>query len=226
MNDLKPKNPVEEIERYFDEDNMMNMNGSAVTLEQCLKIRKEEAQRINPDNAEVRWWSKGFMGVPGLDIDPEIAEYLSGEVEHCFARNPGSEIWVGLGELPRETQRRVWEMRRSELHEAFLDTPMHDGSGLTIRQWLQVRKDEAMRIDPETAEVHWSYEQAFDPYRVGFKLPDVWRCVGREYFARNPGSDIWVVFQDLPEGTRNKLWEMHSSKLAFPAGLPVEWFGT
>jgi hypothetical protein len=47
--------------------------------------------------------------------------------------------------------------------------------------------------------------------------------VGREYFARSPGSDIWVCFRDLPEGTASSLWEKHRSKLAFPAGLEIRW---
>ena len=204
----------------------MSLNTTAVMPEQWLQIRKEEAQRISPDNAEVRWWSKGFMDVPGLDIDPEISEYLSDEGEYCFARNPGSDLWLGLGELPGETQRRLWAMRRAALHEAFLDTPIHDGSGLTIRQWLQIRKDEAMRIVPETAEVDWSYVLDFDPYGIGLKLSPEESQVGRGYFARNQGSDIWVLFRDLPEETRRRLWDMHSSELAFPAGLPISQPGT
>ena len=43
--------------------------------------------------------------------------------------------------------------------------------------------------------------------------------MGREYFARAPGSDIWVLFDDLPEATRTALWDRHKQKLAFPAGL-------
>jgi hypothetical protein len=40
-----------------------------------------------------------------------------------------------------------------------------------------------------------------------------------EYFARSPGSDIWVEFGDLADDTRERLWARHSRKLAFPAGL-------
>jgi hypothetical protein len=49
--------------------------------------------------------------------------------------------------------------------------------------------------------------------------PEECQQVGREYFARSPGSDIWVWFGDLPEATRTALWERHKQKLAFPAGL-------
>ena len=90
-----------------------------------------------------------------------------------------------------------------------------------IERWLAIRKEEALKIDPETAEVDWVYAQTLDPYGVldEWELPEEFGCVGREYFAHAPGSDVWVQFGDLPRGTRDKLWEKHSRKLAFPAGL-------
>ena len=89
---------------------------------------------------------------------------------------------------------------------------------LTIEQWLQVRKEAGQQIDPETAEVEWVYAQTLDPYGVYPDLPEECKQVGREYFARSPGSEIWVWFGDLPDETRETLWEMHGSKLAaFPA---------
>jgi hypothetical protein len=88
-------------------------------------------------------------------------------------------------------------------------------------QWLAIRKEAGLKIDPETAEVDWNYGQTLDPYGVcdEWELPEEFHCVGREYFARSPGSDIWVEFGDLPEETRERLWARHSRKLAFPAGL-------
>ena len=90
---------------------------------------------------------------------------------------------------------------------------------LNVEDWLAIRKQEGLRIDPATAEVDWCYAQVVDPYDVYPELHDEWDCVGRAYFARRPGSDVWVVFGDLPEKTRDALWERHKSKLAFPAGL-------
>ena len=89
----------------------------------------------------------------------------------------------------------------------------------TLEQWLASRKEEGLKIDPATAEVEWTYTQVLDPYGVYPDLPEDCRCVGRAYFARRPGSDIWVEFDDLPERTRHALWNRHKSKLAFPAGL-------
>src|SRR5262245_5335602 len=90
---------------------------------------------------------------------------------------------------------------------------------MTNEQWLAVRKEAALLIDPETAEVDWNYAYTFDPYGIDPDLPEECRCVGRAYFARSPGNDVWVHFGDLPEATRDALWRKHCSELAFPAGL-------
>jgi hypothetical protein len=88
-----------------------------------------------------------------------------------------------------------------------------------VEQWLASRTEAGLKIDPETAEVYWEYGQVMDPYGVYSGLPEECWQVGRQYFARSPGSDIWVHFRDLPDETREVLWEKHKSQLAFPAGL-------
>ena len=90
---------------------------------------------------------------------------------------------------------------------------------MAVEHWLAIRKEAGLKIDPETAEVDWTYAQTLDPYGVDPDLPEEYRQVGREYFARSPGSDIWVWFGDLPKETREALWERHKRNLAFPAGL-------
>jgi hypothetical protein len=70
--------------------------------------------------------------------------------------------------------------------------------GAEIKAWLAVRKREAVRIDPTTAEVVWQHRYILDPYNVHV-LDDQEKVIGRVYFARQPGSDIWVSFDDLPE---------------------------
>ena len=96
---------------------------------------------------------------------------------------------------------------------------MNDKS-MPLNQWLAIRKEAGTKIDPATAEVTWWFAKTGDPYSVYEFGEDEEYCVGREYFARSPDSDVWVSFQDLPDATRETLWEKHSSKLAFPAGLP------
>jgi hypothetical protein len=86
-----------------------------------------------------------------------------------------------------------------------------------VKEWLADREREALRIDPENAEVTWWYVNVSDPYDVHRELHE--ECIGRDYFARRPGGGIWVWFGDLPDATRERLWELHKRKLAFPAGL-------
>ena len=91
-----------------------------------------------------------------------------------------------------------------------------------VDEWLALRKEAALTIDPETAEVMWVYTQVLDPYGVIDDLREEELCVGRDSFARAPGSDIWVWFGDLPEDVSDALWKKHKSVLAFPAGLPLD----
>ncbi len=42
----------------------------------------------------------------------------------------------------------------------------NDTEHMTVEQWLAIRKEAGLRIDPETAEVMWSYEYVADPYGV------------------------------------------------------------
>jgi hypothetical protein len=72
-------------------------------------------------------------------------------------------------------------------------------------QWLATRKEAGAQIDPETAEVHWGYGYTLDPYGVFPDLPEEYQQVQRLYFARAPGSNVWVEFADLPEATRRTL---------------------
>src|SRR5205085_3374240 len=76
-----------------------------------------------------------------------------------------------------------------------------------IEEFLAIRREAAQHIDPETAEVEWDYGMDADPYGTDRDLPEELQQVGRIYFARSPGCDIWVWFGDLPETVRLALWE-------------------
>ena len=90
---------------------------------------------------------------------------------------------------------------------------------IELEKWLEIRKKAGRKIDPETAEVQWAYVYEFDPYGIDPELPEECWQVGRQYFARSPGSDIWVWFGDLPATTQDALWDKHKASLVFPAGL-------
>jgi hypothetical protein len=95
---------------------------------------------------------------------------------------------------------------------------MTDDEQLALEQWLAIRKEAGLQIDPETAEVRWEYGLAHDPYDVYPNPSEDYDGLGRVYFARSPGSGVWVWFGDLSDET-TALWSRHSSKLMFPAGL-------
>jgi hypothetical protein len=86
---------------------------------------------------------------------------------------------------------------------------------MSCEEWLAIRKDEGRKIDPSTAEVRCRYVEVGDPYGVcSTDLSEVCDYLGPTYFARRPGSEVWVCFDDLPDKTRDALWERHKSKLA------------
>ena len=87
------------------------------------------------------------------------------------------------------------------------------------KQWLAIRKEAGLHINPNTADVMWVYALTADPYGIYPDLPEEYQQVGREYFARAPGSEVWVSFDDIPDAIRDALWEKHKHHLAFPAGL-------
>jgi hypothetical protein len=76
---------------------------------------------------------------------------------------------------------------------------------INAKMWRALLKIAGSQIDPETAEVCWHHGQVVDPYGVYVDLPAECDCVGRLFFARNPGSEVWIEFGDLPEATRNAL---------------------
>jgi hypothetical protein len=74
-----------------------------------------------------------------------------------------------------------------------------------IDDFLAKVRIEALKIDPATAEVAMSRGFLNDPYGIyGYPENLTYLFVKMEY-ARNPGSDIWVSFEDLPDETIEKL---------------------
>jgi hypothetical protein len=56
----------------------------------------------------------------------------------------------------------------------------------------------ALQIDPKTADVDWNYAHSVDPDGAPYS-------VVRECFARAPGSNQWVAFDELPEPVADAL---------------------
>ena len=47
----------------------------------------------------------------------------------------------------------------------------------------------------------WKYGYITDPYGVYADLSDEEKVIGRVYFARASGSNMWVHYGDLPDPT-------------------------
>lgn len=81
---------------------------------------------------------------------------------------------------------------------------------LSREEWLAIRNEAALTIDPETARVTWRYGEIVDPYAVHPVSEAENSCIGRLHFACAPESDIWVSFDDLPDAVREALWQRRS----------------
>src|SRR5262245_34572094 len=91
-----------------------------------------------------------------------------------------------------------------------------------LDQWLAARAEWAPHIMPETAEVTSIMVLTLDPYGLQPAIPEEFRQIGREYFARAPDSEVWVWFGDLPDATRDALWERIENPEVIGAGGWIE----
>jgi hypothetical protein len=115
-----------------------------------------------------------------------------------------------LAELHKRASRGGAPASTTVIEALFPDVPVRKrtpAEKAEIEEWPAIRKEEGLKIDPETAEVMWMYADDCDPYGVAdeWELPEEFRQVGRKCFARAPGSDIWVWSGDLPDEAREKL---------------------
>jgi hypothetical protein len=57
------------------------------------------------------------------------------------------------------------------------------------------------------AEVASWHAYTIDTYGVCSNIPEEAQTFGREWFARSPRTDVWVLFEDLPGETQAALSE-------------------
>jgi hypothetical protein len=75
-------------------------------------------------------------------------------------------------------------------------------------RWHEIRKEEAFKIDPDTAEVCSDYGEYSDPYKIYPEIPEFAADpIEQMYFVRRPDGDIWVWDNDLPDAVFAALWE-------------------
>jgi hypothetical protein len=75
---------------------------------------------------------------------------------------------------------------------------------MTTEEWLTIRKEAGLRIDPATARVTWWWARVMDPCGVLPYDPEA-DCVGRQYFVCSSESDVRVSIHDLPKSTVDAL---------------------
>jgi len=174
-------NPAVHQAIQHDTSSMDEPIGNAVARDfRSRSAEESEAGRhIDPATAEVGWDC-----IEWIDHAPPPEETYGNRI--YFARAPGSDIWVSFRDLPADTRDALLARQRSRDLEA--------------EQFLVMIKEQ---IDPATAEIDSFYADYFDTCGEG--NPFGFRDFGMEYFARSPGSDIWVAFRDLPADTRRAL---------------------
>jgi hypothetical protein len=72
------------------------------------------------------------------------------------------------------------------------------------QEFLSIRREAGLKIDPATAELRCWRVQILDPYGIRDLSPEE-ECVGPVLFARAPGGDIWVSQHELPSATLDAL---------------------
>jgi hypothetical protein len=130
----------------------------------------------------------------------------------CLFYNAGS-ITVSLQRCDEDGQERKTELtlERAEIGEAVKSALHHRMDALrALRGSEHIRKDflalieeEALKIDPATAEMIWLNGDSLDPYALGPEFPgqpDTDLC-----YVRSPGNKRWVWIGDLPIETREAL---------------------
>jgi hypothetical protein len=174
-----------------------------------LLTRIKAGVDIDPDTAEVMWRDGPEYDPYG--ILPPYPEPVRRIRRHYYARRPGSDVWVAFTDLPLTTANALCNKHGIKRRES--------GEEIERDEFIRVRKVAGLRIDPDTAEVHWHYGLDLDPYGIEPDLPKEYWQIGRQRFARSPDSDIWVHFHDLPVATRDALFKKHKKQICFPGGL-------
>jgi hypothetical protein len=192
-------------------DEFANKLDSAIA---ALGCDGDESEGPNPDQPNPNHYrhAKQIMTAMGdIDIPASLAFF---ESRHGFC---DCEILLNVDPTGRifarmfEPERAACPLNRTTRGEMGMDNNEIielENEVMTVEQYLAIRKEAALQIDAETAEFSWGWGQIMDPYGIYPDPPEEYDCiVGRVYFARSSGSNVWVSFYDLPEATVERLWE-------------------
>jgi hypothetical protein len=137
-------------------------------------------------------------------IDEDIARLVKGAAALIYRTSDVEQLRqekAALIELQKRANRSGCSGSTTVIEALFPDIPVKKKTAserAENERWLAIRKAAALSIDPETCEVDWTYGCDMDPYGVydEWELPEEYRQVGRQQWARSPGSDIWVRPRD------------------------------
>jgi hypothetical protein len=102
------------------------------------------------------------------------------------------------------TNVRNGKNKMESINSPTVNGPIRIERALEQLSWL--RSFAGQCIDSDTAEVRREYSFFLDPYGVTQHKSQKPMA---HYFARPPGSDIWVAWEDLPYEVEWRLWQKH-----------------
>jgi hypothetical protein len=108
-----------------DEERYGASTEEVVEIREWLEIRRQEGQNIDPETAEFTFWWTQVLDPYGVYGNlPEECDCVG---RSYFACAPGSKMWVWFGDLPEETEKRVWERISSgDLQDYLAEKFWHD----------------------------------------------------------------------------------------------------
>jgi hypothetical protein len=156
-------------------------------------------QQVAPELVSEEWRTKGLHAAGTLALAEALETEINANQTDDYAREGASKHGV------------MFSTENIAAFAAFLRGSGGFVVGVTTldeksEAWLAIRKEAAKAINPATAIVMWDYGQIFDPYDIYPDLPDECDCIGRNYYARAPLSEVWVSFHDLPKSVVKELW--------------------
>jgi hypothetical protein len=157
------------------------------------------ASKLPEPNDEGNSYERFITAMSGLEAN-QWQRRLSVMDENHRCADQNALLGVTLGDI------HIDRSLGRPLNRGKLAMPTLRGIEPTIEEWLAIRKEAGLRIDPATAEITWCWGQVMDPYGVENLPKECWQ-VGRNRFARSPGGGVWVSFHDLPEATVAALWK-------------------
>jgi hypothetical protein len=210
-----------EIAKRLLQDNPAILNDKDRLLAEIATIHFRESGIEAAENRLAEMDKKGDD-----DLFANLVAYIRGQ-PHEIEPGTNHETWAKqamqlAAEDPTilDDQKRLLATVRgwSRPNEADLLEPpegwlVHNGkvnrdciSSAEYDRRMEERRAAGLSIDPSTAQIERWCAQTLDPYGDGLPLLPGTEQIGRENFARAPGSDIWVLFGDLPDATREAIW--------------------